>query len=78
MNDALRGSGVGRRLMTEAMRFVDARRFRETCPWTFKGLDSARHRYESFGFTLTHESAGTQWGTEVVEQRFSRPGPSGN
>ena len=77
VNDALRGSGIGRRLMTEAMRFVDAQRFRETYLWTFKGLDSARHLYESFGFALTSESAGTHWGTEVVEQRFSRPGPSG-
>ncbi|AYQ43914.1 MULTISPECIES: helix-turn-helix domain-containing GNAT family N-acetyltransferase [Burkholderia] len=76
VNDALRGSGIGRRLMTEAMRFVDAQRFRETYLWTFKGLDSARHLYESFGFTLTSESAGTHWGTEVVEQRFSRPGPA--
>ncbi|KAG8152760.1 bifunctional helix-turn-helix transcriptional regulator/GNAT family N-acetyltransferase [Burkholderia catarinensis] len=77
VNEALRGSGVGRQLMTQAMRFVDAQRFRETYLWTFKGLDSARHLYESFGFTLTSESAGTRWGTEVVEQRFSRPGPSG-
>ena len=37
VNDALRGSGIGRRLMTEAMRFVDAQRFRETYLWTFKG-----------------------------------------
>jgi len=78
VNDALRGSGVGRRLMTLAMRFVDEHRFRETYLWTFKGLDAARHLYESFGFALTSESAGTQWGTEVVEQRFSRPGPSGD
>jgi DNA-binding MarR family transcriptional regulator/GNAT superfamily N-acetyltransferase len=74
VDDSLRGTGVGRQLMTRAMQFVDRQRFRETYLWTFKGLDSARHLYELFGFTLTSESEGVQWGTEVTEQRFSRPG----
>ena len=72
VDDALRGSGIGRQLMTLAMQFVDDQQFDETYLWTFKGLDSARHLYESFGFALTSESEGAQWGTEVVEQRFSR------
>jgi DNA-binding MarR family transcriptional regulator/GNAT superfamily N-acetyltransferase len=72
VDDSLRGSGIGRQLMTCAMRFVDEQQFRETYLWTFKGLDSARHLYESFGFTLTSESEGAQWGTTVIEQRFSR------
>ncbi|AJE97316.1 bifunctional helix-turn-helix transcriptional regulator/GNAT family N-acetyltransferase [Pandoraea apista] len=71
VDDALRGSGVGRQLMSQAMRFVDER-FRETYLWTFKGLDAARHLYESFGFRLGDESEGEQWGTRVVEQRFWR------
>ncbi|WP_323118631.1 bifunctional helix-turn-helix transcriptional regulator/GNAT family N-acetyltransferase [Burkholderia alba] len=72
VDDSLRGSGIGRHLMTRAMRFVDDQRFRQTYLWTFKGLDSARHLYESFGFALTGESEGAQWGAKVVEQRFSR------
>ncbi|SDB91392.1 helix-turn-helix domain-containing GNAT family N-acetyltransferase [Paraburkholderia lycopersici] len=72
VDDALRGSGIGRQLMTCAMRFVDEQQFRETYLWTFSGLDSARHLYESFGFALDEQSEGTQWGTRVVEQRFSR------
>ncbi|MGO4302297.1 bifunctional helix-turn-helix transcriptional regulator/GNAT family N-acetyltransferase [Cupriavidus sp. RAF12] len=71
VDDSLRGSGVGRQLMSHAMRFVDER-FSETYLWTFKGLDAARHLYESFDFRLTSESEGTQWGTKVVEQRFNR------
>lgn len=71
VDDSLRGAGVGRRLMAQAMAFVDAR-FRETYLWTFKGLDAARHLYESFGFALTDESEGEQWGSRVVEQRFCR------
>ncbi len=71
VDDTLRGSGVGRQLMSHAMKFVDER-YRETYLWTFKGLDAARHLYESFGFQLVDESEGTQWGTRVIEQRFSR------
>jgi len=75
VDDALRGTGVGRELMSRAMRFVDDR-FQETCLWTFKGLDAARHLYESFGFRLVQESEGEQWGAKVIEQRFSRLRPS--
>jgi DNA-binding MarR family transcriptional regulator/GNAT superfamily N-acetyltransferase len=71
VDDSLRGSGVGRQLMSHAMRFVDER-FSETYLWTFKGLDAARHLYESSGFRLTDEFEGAQWGTQVIEQRFSR------
>jgi DNA-binding MarR family transcriptional regulator/ribosomal protein S18 acetylase RimI-like enzyme len=71
VDDALRGTGIGRKLMSEAMRFVDAR-FDETYLDTFKGLDAARHLYESFGFVLTHEAEGTQWGSIVTEQQFRR------
>ncbi|WP_175794389.1 bifunctional helix-turn-helix transcriptional regulator/GNAT family N-acetyltransferase [Burkholderia ambifaria] len=76
VDDALRGAGIGRQLMTRAMHFVDEQQFGETYLWTFKGLDSARHLYESFGFALTSESEGAQWGTHVIEQRFSRRRPS--
>ncbi|MEK7948433.1 bifunctional helix-turn-helix transcriptional regulator/GNAT family N-acetyltransferase [Pigmentiphaga sp. YJ18] len=75
VDDALRGTGVGRELMSRAMRFVDDR-FQETCLWTFKGLDAARHLYESFGFRLVQESEGEQWGARVTEQRFSRLRPN--
>ncbi|MBU9466614.1 helix-turn-helix domain-containing GNAT family N-acetyltransferase [Burkholderia multivorans] len=75
VSDALRGTGIGRQLMTRAMRFVDDYPFSETYLWTFKGLDSARHLYESFGFTLDSEAEGTQWGTTVTEQRFVRQRP---
>ena len=71
IDDTLRGSGVGRQLMARAMDFVDAH-YDETYLWTFKSLDAARHLYESFGFTLTDEAEGTQWGTSVIEQRFAR------
>lgn len=71
VDDALQGSGIGRQLLALAMDFVDER-FAETYLHTFKGLDAARHLYEAFGFRLTDEEAGQQWGQTVIEQRFSR------
>lgn len=73
VDDCVRGSGVGKSLMSAAMGFVDQRGFQETHLWTFKGLETARSLYERNGFTLTKENAGTQWGTKVMEQQFSRP-----
>lgn len=71
VDDALRGMGVGRALLERALAFADAH-YDETYLWTFKGLDAARHLYESAGFVLTDESEGRQWGSVVVEQRFLR------
>ncbi|WP_031358856.1 bifunctional helix-turn-helix transcriptional regulator/GNAT family N-acetyltransferase [Caballeronia sordidicola] len=71
VDESLRGSGVGRRLLSKALDFVD-REFDETYLWTFKSLDAARHLYESSGFQLTEEAEGSQWGTHVIEQKFIR------
>ncbi|WP_321954888.1 bifunctional helix-turn-helix transcriptional regulator/GNAT family N-acetyltransferase [Paraburkholderia bannensis] len=76
VDDGLRGSGMGRELMTRAMDFVDEQGFQETWLWTFKGLDAARHLYELFGFALREEAEGAQWGATVTEQRFSRIKPN--
>jgi GNAT superfamily N-acetyltransferase len=72
VDDSIRGSGIGRRLLADAMSFCDQKDFRETHLWTFKGLDAARRLYEAHGFVLAEERPGTQWGTEVLEQRFVR------
>ena len=74
VDESLRGMGVGRALLARAMAYVDER-YDETYLWTFKGLDAARHLYEAAGFTLTQASEGRQWGSVVVEQRFSRLRP---
>jgi DNA-binding MarR family transcriptional regulator/N-acetylglutamate synthase-like GNAT family acetyltransferase len=74
VDDSVRGLGVGRRLLDEAVSFCDAEGFVEIQLWTFSGLDAARHLYESCGFALAEEWLGTQWGREVREQRFSRSG----
>lgn len=75
IDDGVRGGGVGRRLLSEALAFVDAQGFTETHLWTFSGLSAARHLYEAHGFTCIEEHLGSQWGGEVLEQRFVRLRP---
>lgn len=69
-SDRTRGTGVGTALLTSAMKFCQSRHYERVYLWTFEGLGAARHLYEKFGFRLTLQQRGTQWGAEVNEQRF--------
>ena len=71
-DDAIRGTGAGRELLAKALAFVDAHAFAQTQLWTFKGLYAAKKLYEAYGFSCVEERMGTQWGQEVLEQRFAR------
>jgi DNA-binding MarR family transcriptional regulator/GNAT superfamily N-acetyltransferase len=75
VDDRVRGGGVGRQMLSAALAFADDKRFAETHLWTFAGLAAARHLYETHGFVCVEERAGTQWGSEVLEQRFVRACP---
>ncbi|MBL8384647.1 MAG: GNAT family N-acetyltransferase [Burkholderiales bacterium] len=75
-SDRTRGSGVGTRLLAEALAFCDARGYRTVYLWTFDQLHAARHLYQKHGFRLAHAQAGAQWGTLVNEQRFERAHPA--
>ena len=67
---AVRGQGIGGRLVDEAMNFCWERGYPRVYLWTFRGLESARHLYEKAGFTLVETLPGTQWGKKVDEQRY--------
>ncbi|MBI5446063.1 MAG: GNAT family N-acetyltransferase [Deltaproteobacteria bacterium] len=70
LSDALRGRGVGSRLIDRAIAFCSGRGYERVYLWTFEGLHSARHLYEKNGFQLVEQRKGSQWGSEVEEQRF--------
>lgn len=70
VSDAIRGQGVGRRLLDAAVDFCRVNGYPGIRLWTFAGLHAARHLYEQAGFALVEERRGAQWGTEVTEQRF--------
>ncbi|MEF3108020.1 helix-turn-helix domain-containing GNAT family N-acetyltransferase [Raoultella sp. WB_B2P2-3] len=71
LDDGCRGSGVGRKLLAEAMKFCAESGFSTVQLWTFNKLTAARRLYESFGFKLVKEWQGDQWGTLVMEQQFT-------
>lgn len=68
--DSLHGEGWGARLLSAALGFCRQREFPKVYLWTFEGLDAARRLYEKYGFRLVEQHRGTQWGSEVDEQRF--------
>ena len=70
VSDAARGTGLGGRLITQAVHFAREKSHDGIFLTTFSGLDAARHLYEKAGFTLVHESEIDQWGGGVREQRF--------
>lgn len=70
VSDAIRGRGAGHALLAAAVRFCRECGYPRAYLWTFGGLDAARHLYEGEGFVLADERPGSQWGTEVLEQRF--------
>jgi DNA-binding MarR family transcriptional regulator/GNAT superfamily N-acetyltransferase len=72
LDEGCRGGGVGRRLLHEAVAFCDRLGFDAIELSTFKGLDAARQLYEAAGFELTLEEPGSQWGSLVTEQQFTR------
>jgi len=71
MSDALRGRGIGERLIDAAIDFCRNKRYKQVYLWTFEGLDAARHLYEKVGFELVEQHKGRQWGNKVNEQRFN-------
>ncbi len=72
LDDGWRGSGLGRKLIQEAMKFFEDQEFSAVQLWTFNKLTAARRLYESFGFELTKEWEGDQWGSTITEQQFTR------
>lgn len=69
-SDLVRGTGLGKALLSSALMFCRSQDYDRVFLWTFEGLHAARHLYETFGFELVHQQRGTQWGLEVNEQRF--------
>lgn len=70
VSDALRGHGLGSRLLRTAIDFCRTNNYSRVHLHTFEGLDSARRLYEENGFTLVARHKGVQWGAEVNEQTF--------
>jgi len=56
VHETLQGKGIGRRLIQTAINFCDNKAFKRVTLKTFEGLDSARHLYESYGFSVYNQA----------------------
>lgn len=70
LSETIKGNGVGKHLINQAIEFCRLKDFRTVYLWTFEGLDAAKHLYTQAGFKLVKQQSGSQWGTEVIEQYF--------
>ena len=70
LSDALKGKGVGRKLLEGALDFCKLKGYKKVYLQTFEGLNAARHLYEEVGFKLIKEQSGRQWGSTVNEHYF--------
>jgi GNAT superfamily N-acetyltransferase len=67
---ALRGKGLGRKMIDHAVEFARAAAYDSIFLWTVRGLDAAAALYQQAGFVLSEEKPGVHWGAQVIEQRF--------
>jgi GNAT superfamily N-acetyltransferase len=66
-----RGTGLGRRLVSEALAFCRATGYRSVYLWTVPELEAAAHLYRTAGFRLTEtKPPATLWGASLTEQRY--------
>ena len=70
VNPAVRGQGLGRRLLQEAVAFCRECEYQSVFLWTVSELTAAAHLYRAAGFELVEQNEGEKWGKHVVEQRY--------
>jgi DNA-binding MarR family transcriptional regulator/predicted N-acetyltransferase YhbS len=67
-----RGLGIGSRLVEEVLRFARRAGYSDITLWTNDVLVGARRIYQQAGFTLDDEARHHSFGTDLVEQNWSR------
>jgi N-acetylglutamate synthase-like GNAT family acetyltransferase len=71
LHPTLRGQGVGKILVAEAIAFCKHHGYSTVFLWTVSSLPAAAHIYQSAGFQLTQENPPAAiWGGLVIEQRY--------
>jgi DNA-binding MarR family transcriptional regulator/GNAT superfamily N-acetyltransferase len=63
---AARGLGIGKRLVSECVRFARQAGYRKIKLWTQSELRAAQHVYEAAGFKLTHSKKHHSFGKKLV------------
>src|SRR4029453_763781 len=65
-----RGTGLGKRLLDEALAYARQRGLRHIYLWSFATLTDALRLYERAGFRTTQTKTGFVWGAERTEVRM--------
>lgn len=65
-----RGTGLGRRLLGDALAWARAQGYRRVMLWTVDLLRAAAHLYRDAGFRLGERRPGAPWGVPLVEERY--------
>ena len=66
----LRGRGLGRRLLGEALDYAKHEGYRSVFLWTVDPLARAAQLYRAAGFELAEERPGAPWDAGINEQRY--------
>ena len=65
-----RGSGLGGRLLGDALQFCRSSAFRSVFLWTLSDLKAAAHLYQRAGFHRTEHKTHEIWGAMRTEERY--------
>lgn len=66
----MRGRGLGHKLMDTAIQFSGEKGYSHVFLWTVSSLETARHLYMSYGFTLTETMENHTWSFKLTEERW--------
>ena len=71
LDEEFHGRGIGKKLMETALRFCEEQNYKQVFLWTVNILETARHLYRKYNFTLTEEKLNENWtGTALLEERW--------
>ncbi len=70
VDPSARGTGLGSRLLEQAVTFARECKFESIFLWTVGDLAAAAKRYRSVGFERTQAHPRRLWGVDTVEERY--------
>ena len=70
LHPEVRGRGIGKHLVQEAVNFCRATGYSSVFLWTIDFLQAALKLYTDAGFVLTETSTHQVWGRTLTEERY--------
>lgn len=70
VDPSVRGYGLGKRLLKEAITFCETCGYKTILLWTESALTAAAHLYQMAGFRKVEEKPGRVWGQVIMEEKY--------